>query len=610
MNRVLILMVFLFGAFAAQAQPGNSDAQLAVEYYQAGEYDKAVLYYEKLYSKNQSEFYYRYYLKCLLELKNYKEAEKLVRKQQKKNPGNLVYYVDLGQLFKVQGEENKAKKEYDNALKELSGEAAQINNLAAAFRDAGELEYALKTYEKGERLVGVTRVFSFQKAEIYSLMGKTQEMFDEYMSLLESEPTSRMLNELEKVLALAVNFEDPANPRIEMLRVEILKRVQKYPEMEIYSDLLIWFYQQKGDLNSAFNQVRALEKKARSEGDRMMGFGDLCLNNNNFDLAIKAYEFVVNEKGSKSIFYYNARIKLLNALTQKITSRGIYDPAEVAALDENYRITIAELGKNAGTVSMMRDWARVKAFYLHQEKEAAELLQEAIAIPGQTKEALAMVKMDLADVLLMTGYIWEASLYYSQVEKDFKHDPIGHEAKFRNARIYYYTGDFEWAQAQLDVLKASTSKLISNDAMKLSLLITDNLGLDSIPDALELFAKADLLVFRNKITEAERTLDTLNKNFPWHGLADESHYLRYRMAMQQRQYDSAAVQLQIIIDQYGSDILGDDAVFKLAELYQYYFKDENKAAELYKKILFDYPGSLYVIEARKRFRQIRGDSVN
>jgi TolA-binding protein len=196
------------------------------------------------------------------------------------------------------------------------------------------------------------------------------------------------------------------------------------------------------------------------------------------------------------------------------------------------------------------------------------------------------------------------------VEKDFKHDPIGHEAKFRNARIYYYTGDFEWAQAQLDVLKASTSKLISNDAMKLSLLITDNLGLDSIPDALELFAKADLLVFRNKITEAERTLDTLNKNFPWHGLADESHYLRYRMAMQQRQYDSAAVQLQIIIDQYGSDILGDDAVFKLAELYQYYFKDENKAAELYKKILFDYPGSLYVIEARKRFRQIRGDSVN
>jgi TolA-binding protein len=430
------------------------------------------------------------------------------------------------------------------------------------------------------------------------------------MSLLESEPTSRMLNELEKVLALAVNFEDPANPRIEMLRVEILKRVQKYPEMEIYSDLLIWFYQQKGDLNSAFNQVRALEKKARSEGDRMMGFGDLCLNNNNFDLAIKAYEFVVNEKGSKSIFYYNARIKLLNALTQKITSRGIYDPAEVAALDENYRITIAELGKNAGTVSMMRDWARVKAFYLHQEKEAAELLQEAIAIPGQTKEALAMVKMDLADVLLMTGYIWEASLYYSQVEKDFKHDPIGHEAKFRNARIYYYTGDFEWAQAQLDVLKASTSKLISNDAMKLSLLITDNLGLDSIPDALELFAKADLLVFRNKITEAERTLDTLNKNFPWHGLADESHYLRYRMAMQQRQYDSAAVQLQIIVDQYGSDILGDDAVFKLAELYQYYFKDENKAAELYKKILFDYPGSLYVIEARKRFRQIRGDSVN
>ena len=36
----------------------------------------------------------------------------------------------------------------------------------------------------------------------------------------------------------------------------------------------------------------------------------------------------------------------------------------------------------------------------------------------------------------------------------------------------------------------------------------------------------------------------------------------------------------------------------------------SKAADLYKQLLVDFPGSLYVVEARKRFRNIRGDEPN
>jgi tetratricopeptide (TPR) repeat protein len=230
-------------------------------------------------------------------------------------------------------------------------------------------------------------------------------------------------------------------------------------------------------------------------------------------------------------------------------------------------------------------------------------------MPGLTDMQRAEIKMSLADVLVLQDDIWQASLYYMQVDKDFKYEPIGHEAKFKNARIFYYDGDFVFAQSQLDVLKQSTSKLIANDAMKLSILITDNLGLDSNYTAMNLFAKADLLLEQHQYPAAFHLYDTILLAFPYHGLADEI-YLRKAQAMQQQGKWEEAVQfLEKIVSDHGDDILADDAVFQLGEIYEKHLKNPEKAAEYYKKILFDFKGSLLTVEARKRFRALRGDAA-
>lgn len=603
--KYLLLFLLLSGgrAFAQQ-----NDQQQAVYYFQNGEYDKAAVYYEKLYNKSQSDYYYRYYLKCLFEMKSYKDAEKLIRKQQKKFPGNLKYYVDLGALYDLEGESAKAKKEYDNALKDLTAEKNQITGLYYAFRDQGELDYALKTLEKGEDLSKGYYRFHIEKADIYNMQGKVQEMINEYLDYAADNYAN--FSYVESALITAVNFEDPANPRMEALRTEILRRVQKYPDNEIYADLLIWFFEQKGDLNSAFNQIKAIDKRRHEDGTRIYNFGLLCKSNENYDLAAKAFQYIIAEKGKNGFYYVDSKIDLADVLFKKVVSLGIYDTTDISTLDKTYTETLNELGKNAATINLILGLAKVKAFYQHDIDGAEKLLEEAVEIPGLTLFTSAQCKMNLADVLLLKGEIWDASLYYSQVEKAFKHEPIGHEAKFRNAKISFYTGDFDWAQAQLDVLKTSTSKLIANDAMQLSLLITDNMGLDTLPDAMKLYAAADLLVYQNKFDEAEKKLDSLNARFPWHSLQDEQHYLRYKIEMKKRDYNKAASELQTIIDTYGQDILADDALFKLAELQQYYFKDEAKAEELYKKLMFDYPGSLYVVEARKRYRTLRGEKIN
>ena len=259
---------------------------------------------------------------------------------------------------------------------------------------------------------------------------------------------------------------------------------------------------------------------------------------------------------------------------------------------------------------LLKNLAHLQAFYMNKTDAAKMLLEEAIEMPQLSAATQAECKLELADVLLMTGDIGEASLRYSQVEKAFKYDAIGQEAKFRVAKISYYTGDFGWAQTQLDILKGATSKLISNDAMNLSLLISDALAIDTNEAPLELFALADLYTFRNMDDKAILLLDSLNRTFPNHALADEIIYKKAQIAMKHAHYDEAAAYYEELLKNYGEDILGDDALFKLAELNEDQFKNTEKAKELYQQLMEKYPDSLYVVEARKRFRRLRGDSIN
>jgi TolA-binding protein len=209
----------------------------------------------------------------------------------------------------------------------------------------------------------------------------------------------------------------------------------------------------------------------------------------------------------------------------------------------------------------------------------------------------------------MQGDVWESTLLYSQVDKAFKEDPLGHEARFRNARLSYFSGDFQWAQAQFEVLKASTSKLIANDALDLSVFIMDNLGLDTTAIALQLYADAELLVFQNRFQDAFGKMDSLLLAFPKHALEDDVLYLRGKIFTKQRQYEKAAAAFEEVVEKYPEDIRADNALFELAGLYEKPLNDVEKAKTLYEKLFVEFSGSTFAVEARKRYRILRGDKI-
>ncbi len=603
LNYILLLFAFVIVG-PVIAQPGT-DEQLAIQYFQNKEFEKALDYYEKLYNKKSSQQYFTAYLNCLLELKEYKKAEKLAKKQIKQNPQNPEFNVDLGVVYTYAQEPGKATNAWEQAIKNIKLDE-QVFAVAKAFVAIQQYDYAIETYLKGRKITQNDYPYSFELADVYVAKGDKSAMINEYLDVLEKDDA--YIQSVQNSLQTSFGNEADVKQN-ELLKSELLKRIARRPDKTILSELLIWMQMQQKDFDGAFIQAKALDKRKKEEGGRLMDLAKLAAQNENYDVALKAYQYVI-DKGANNYFYANARMELLDVSYQKIILKGLYTTTDLLELEKNYQITINELGKSANTAPLLKKMAHLQAFYLDKTADAIALLEEAIALSNLAASMQAECKLELADILLMSGDIWEASLRYSQVEKAFKHDAVGQEAKFRNAKISYYTGDFKWAQAQLDVLKGATSKLISNDAMDLSMQISDALAVDTNIAPLILFAHADLLAFQNKDEQAVKTLDSINILYPNHALADDILYKKAKIMLKHSKYAEAAALYDTITKDYGDDILGDDALFNLAELNEYQFKDTNKAKELYQQILIKYPGSLYVVEARKRFRKLRGDSLN
>ena len=285
-------------------------------------------------------------------------------------------------------------------------------------------------------------------------------------------------------------------------------------------------------------------------------------------------------------------------------------PADLLGLEQDYISLLTEFGRNSSTVFAMQKLAQLQAFKLHKFNDAQKLLEEAVAIPNIRPELLASCKLDLGDVYLINNQPWEATLLYSQVEKDFPNTDINQDAKFRNAKLAYYTGDFTWAKGQLDVLKAATSQLIANDALNLLLLIDDNTAADSTGAALKIYARADLQIFAEQPDKAILTLDSIDKKFPNNSLSDDILMSKSRILIQQKNYAAAVPLLKKIADDHPNDLWADDAVFMLGDIYDNRLNDKASAKIWYEKIITTYPGSLWINEARKRFRLLRGDKTD
>jgi len=605
MRNSLLLYLFVLG-FTSFAWGQSSDIDIAESYVADGECEIAVVYYEKIIKSNRTRKVYDNYKDCLLELQNYDEAIKLVKSFMKNSSNNSLYQIDLGEIYLMQGDDEKAQKSFRNAVKDLKASQYQVISMANAFIKLNQLDLAYDTYLKGRKELDGQYTFHYELATLEGIRGNIPEMIDEYLDLINDNPA--YVTTVQNALGRNFDFTE-SNDKTDYLREALFIRVQDYPDNITYNEMLIWMLLQQNDFYAAFIQTRALDKRLGENGYRVLNLARIAKSNKDYKTSIKCYEYIA-EKGRDNPYYTYSQTERIDVMQEEILESGVIVTEAVDRLDSEYRETLSILGKNENTVTLLMQWAHLKAYYQQESDTAIIMLESALNIPNVYPKVMAYVKLELADIYMLHNDIWEASLLYLQVDKDFKDDLIGHEAKFRNARLYYYTGNFGWSEAQLDVLKASTTKLIANNAMELSLLISDNLALDTITLPLEMYARADLLYLQHKDELAIQTLDSISLNYPGHSLQDEIYFKKYQIAYRDQEFDQAKEYLELIIELYGEDLLADKAAFNLAALYENQYQDTEKASEYYEMILMEYPNSLYVDDARKRFRELRGDYIN
>ena len=584
----------------------TTDEQLAAQYFQNGEFEKAADLYEELLDKNPNPFYYNNLIQSLISAKDYKKAEKVVKKRIRQNPNDIRLNVDLGFVYATSGDAKKAEKQYLESIESLTANQQQIYDLANAFVMRMMYDYATETYLKGRKVMNNPTQFSIELAMMYETRAKYQEMMDEYLNLLNSD--GNYLTYIQARLQAVLNT-DKESKKAEIIKSTLLKKAQKNPENGIYANLLMWYSVQLKDFELAFIQAKSIEKRFKDNGAKVFELADICISNAEYQTGIDAYQYLIN-KGELNLYYLNSRVGLLNARYLKVTTSLISNQKDIFELEKEYVKVLNELGKDASTLILMKNLAHIYAFYSYKSNEAIALLNEAILIPNADKKIIAACKLELADINLFGGDVWEATLLYSQVEKMFKNEPTGFEAKLKNARLSYYIGEFEWAKAQLDVLKAATSKLIANDAMELSLLISDNMDEDSTYTALNYYAKADLYEYRNQYDMAFATLDSTRLLGLSHPIFDDVLLKKAEIVIKQGKYKDADSLLQKLVDFYPEGLLADDALFLQAELNENQLNNRIKAMICYENLIFKYPASLYTVEARKKFRKLRGDQLN
>ena len=594
-----------------------------MQYYKDKEYDKAVELFEKIHAKKPDSYIYYYYYYCLLELERYDDAEKMLKKQVKAYPNVQRYKVDQGYVYERAGDNAKAEKIYQECLKNMPAKETSVNELYNAYMSRGKYEYAADAILKGRKMLNNEQLLSKSLISLYKILHQNDKIVDEIIALVKTDNEKYQKDVEAAIQDLLLDDED--NEQYMSIRTALQKFSQKNPNNILCIKELYWISQLHKDFEEALILAKSLDKRLKMEGIFTYELATVAADNRDYNTAIEALNYIIKQ-GEDAHNYVQAKMKILDVKYMQLIASSPVKMVDAVNLEQDFKKALDENGLHSGTMDWIRKYAHLLAFYVNKPQEAMDVLNQAMTATRDNKER-NQYKIDLADVQLYTGEVWDASLNYSQVDKDMPNDVLGNEAKFKNAKLSFYIGEFAWAKSQLDVLAAATTKLIANDAIYTSMLISDNLDEEEEVDeddttaaglfshsegnlALKMYAKAEFLIFQNKDDEALKALDSVMILSPFGTLVDDALYQKALILIKQKNYLEAEKLLKRVVEDFGDQLLADDALFQLAELYEYYLKDVNQAMEYYQKILKDYSDSLYVVQARARYRALRGDNLN
>lgn len=604
MKKLIIIVLTLFSLCTAQAQKRNNDNtqreieyQLANQKYKEQEYAEAGKIFLNLYKKYNQQHYLNQYVECMIHTGEYDKAEKALKDYTKKNNTAWKPLADLVYVYTIDGKKNEADKVINNFIKDLPPNKYAIVSMTSSLRARSLYDQSIKILEKASELHIDNDNYYTELAIAYQNTGDYERCFDYYLRYAKFAP-SQYDNVQNNIQAIVLN--DTRGEVSELLRRTLLKRLQKNANDNASAKLLIWLSLQQQDYELALDQSISLDRRMNNYDNWIINLANITSNNRQYDIAKRGYQYIINKK-ENNIFRNEALIGLLNTEYQELEAKH-GKQSDYNRLADEIQDALNTLPSNTHT-QLISILASIKAYHTGNPEEAETLLQNTLDKYLLSRNDIATLKMSLADIKLAQNDIWEATLLYSQTDKSMKEEPLGHEARFKNAQLRYFIGEFAWAETQLKILKAATSKLIANDAMSLSMVIKDNLEADTTGAELRRVARADYDIYRHDYKAALLLLDSIiatgnNISIP-HAMYKKAELLEKDGDTQQ-----AEKLYNEIHTLYPGSYIADDALMKSASIATQN-KNIETAKSLYETIIDEYPTSIYTTEAKRLYRNLQ-----
>lgn len=591
----LFFIVFLAISSVILAQKTNrNDYIFAENYFRNNEFEKALVIYKKLLDKSPyNTTYLQRLISCYQETDNFSKAENILNYKLRKNPKLSYLNVFLGHNYEKKHQLETADKFYNIALKSIDADARYATTIASFFKNYNKLNYAIKAYEKASNKQKGAN-YGFQIAQIYGEQGNFVQMFEQYINYLDKD--RRHLNTVKHYTSKYIT-DDAENENNILFKKALLRRSVSNPK-DVWNNLLSWLFIKQKDYNKALIQQKALYARDADNLSEIKQLGKITFESKDYEVAEQCFDFIIEKTNYPRDKFDAISKKLLIAIDTKKTN-----------VEELFEETFTKYGVNTNTFPVQIAYAKYQTFYKNNPEKAKQVLEKALKF-ARSKHLKAYVKLQLGDVLVYQSKFNKALIYFSQVQTQFKNSYLAQQARFRVAKTSYLKNDFKWAKSQLKVLKGSASQLIANDAADLFLTISDNEPKDSIPTGLSKYAKADLLAFQNKNDEAIAVLDSVIVDFKGQSIEDEALFKKGKILIKQKRYNEAISNFSNIIALDKEGIYVDDVCYKMAELYNNELNNKEKAKEYYQKVIFDHPNSIYLVDARKKYRKLRGDNIN
>lgn len=587
-------LILLFScSFYVQAQ----DDLLAREYINNGAFEKALVIYKKLHDEKPTNSYYVSQLvTCYQQLEEYTSAE-TVLKERLKISQYPVNYVELGYNYQLQKDTLNAQKNYDLAIISINERANYAYGVGRKFQEYSLLDEAIATYELAMQIEPAIE-FNMQLAAIYGEKGQIDQMFNSYLNFGLTNEASR--DAIKRFIGEFIS-ENPDDVNNTLLRKVLLKRIQSQPDL-YWSDMLSWLFVQQKQYDKAFAQEKALFKRdSQQDLTRLVDLAETAKIDEIYSKALEIFNYVIENAQNPALLLF-ANQRILEIKTQTATVKNYVE------INNIYKSLLETYGKTSESVDLTVSYAHFLAFYLKDTNKAISVLKEALDL-RVSEPKKAEIKIELGDILVFEERFNEALIYYSQVQKTLKNSTLSQVARFKVAKASYYKGDFDWAESQLKILKSSVSQLTANDALDLKLLISDNRQEDSLQVALTQYAKADLMAFQNKTEGAISLLETIKQEHKTKSIIAQVLLKQAQLYEKQLNFDKAKENYITLITNYKDSVLTDDAIFALAMLQLNQLNNPDEAKKEFETIIFEHADSIYFTEARKKYRTLRGDSV-